>query len=210
MLNTFLGGELFMNGVRSYLQAFKYKNTMTADLWHHLSQASGQDVASLMRSWTKEMGYPLVTVGSEEFDETKGILTVELSQSRFLSAGDLKADEDEVIWWIPISIVTHLSPETPTQHILSTKSDKLTFPYSKTAGSYWKMNLGTSGFFRVKYSDDQILSIGKVLTENINVFPPSDRVMFVNDAFALSLSGKSKISAVLNSIRALKMEQSYM
>jgi aminopeptidase N len=210
MLNTFLGGDLFMNGVRSYLQAFKYRNTVTADLWHHLSQASGQDVASLMRSWTKEMGYPLVIVESEEFDEAKGQLTVKLSQSRFLSAGGLKAEEDKVIWWIPVSIVTHLSPENPSQHILSTKSDKLTFPYSKTAGAYWKMNLGTSGFFRVKYSDDQISSIGDMLFKNPTALPTADRVTFVADSFALSRSGQSSVVAALNVIKSLRNEESYI
>ncbi|KAJ1564901.1 Aminopeptidase 2 mitochondrial, partial [Cladochytrium tenue] len=68
MLNTFLGGNKFMNGVREYLKEFQYRNTVTSDLWKHLKISSGVEVGSMMHEWTREMGYPLVSVSGEEYD----------------------------------------------------------------------------------------------------------------------------------------------
>jgi hypothetical protein len=45
------------------------KNTLTntlgifiEDLWQSLSEASGKDVEKVMHSWTKQMGFPVLTV----------------------------------------------------------------------------------------------------------------------------------------------------
>ena len=69
MLNSFIGPELFTNGLRSYLNKFKYKNATTDDLWDELNGSSKKDVKSLMRNWTLKKGYPLVTVGVLIFTE---------------------------------------------------------------------------------------------------------------------------------------------
>ena len=62
MLVDFLGNDAFATGVRRYLQRHKYGNASTGDLWRALSEASGIDVAEMMTSWTKQVGYPAVTL----------------------------------------------------------------------------------------------------------------------------------------------------
>ena len=210
MLNSFLTTEVFIAGVRTYLQEFKYKNATTADLWAHLSKASGQDVASLMYAWTREMGYPLVTVKSESFDVSTGLMTVQLSQSRFLSGGELKPEEDKVVWWIPISVVTHLSPNKPSQFILSTKEMSISFPYSSAEDGYWKLNFNANGLYRVKLQETQISRLGKVLATNPEAIPTSDRVMLVSDAFALTFAGLGPVTAALEVVLSLQAEENYM
>ena len=62
MLVDYLGSDAFVRGVRLYLQRHKYANATTGDLWRALSEASGVNVSDMMVSWTKQVGYPAVTI----------------------------------------------------------------------------------------------------------------------------------------------------
>lgn len=57
--------ELFFvqqKGLVSYIKRYEYKNAKTEDLWSVLSEVSGEPVKELMDSWTKQQGYPVVSV----------------------------------------------------------------------------------------------------------------------------------------------------
>src|SRR5689334_7922530 len=47
MLESFLGEESFRDGIRRYIEAHKYSNSTTADLWNALSEVSGEPVADI-------------------------------------------------------------------------------------------------------------------------------------------------------------------
>jgi aminopeptidase N len=53
---SFLGEDKFRQGIRDYLQKFKYRNAKTQDLWEALSAASGKPVGKVMHTWTRQMG----------------------------------------------------------------------------------------------------------------------------------------------------------
>jgi len=46
----------------SYLNQHKYKNTQTEDLWESLEKASNLPVGDVMNTWTKQKGFPVITV----------------------------------------------------------------------------------------------------------------------------------------------------
>ncbi|KAJ3113183.1 Aminopeptidase 2 mitochondrial [Phlyctochytrium bullatum] len=209
MLNNSLGGDIFMNGVRNYLQKFKFRNTETTDLWNSLAEVSGVNVEAFMAPWTLETGYPLVSIVSESFDAAKGELTITVRQNRFLSSGDVKPEEDKTVWWIPISIITHVS-STPTKFILSQKEGSVSFPYTQSENAFFKLNAGVSGFYRVKLEEKHAVQIGKVLTKNPTAIPTGDRVSIVSDAFALSVAGLGNLTTALEVIKALKNEDHYI
>ena len=48
--------------MHEYLTDHKYKNTFTEDLWEALAKASSKPVHDIMSTWTKQMGYPVLTV----------------------------------------------------------------------------------------------------------------------------------------------------
>lgn len=62
MCQDFIGHEAFRAGLASYFKEFAYRNTEAADLWQHLSAASGQDIERLMTTWITQSGYPVVHV----------------------------------------------------------------------------------------------------------------------------------------------------
>lgn len=46
----------------AYIKRYACSNAKTEDLWAALEEGSGQPVNKLMNSWTKQQGYPVVSV----------------------------------------------------------------------------------------------------------------------------------------------------
>lgn len=79
MISKYLGEDVFINGVQKYLKKHAYGNTETGDLWAALEDVSGQPVQKVMEVWTKNVGYPVVTV-----TENSRSHVIKLRQNRFL------------------------------------------------------------------------------------------------------------------------------
>ncbi|EEC72753.1 hypothetical protein OsI_06384 [Oryza sativa Indica Group] len=62
MLQSYLGAEVFQKSLAAYIKKFAYSNAKTEDLWAALEEGSGEPVRTLMHSWTKQQGYPVVSV----------------------------------------------------------------------------------------------------------------------------------------------------
>src|SRR6202022_1640592 len=60
MLESFLGEDVFRDGIRRYMAEHKYSNSTTADLWYALSEASGKPVDEIAAAWTEHPGFPIV------------------------------------------------------------------------------------------------------------------------------------------------------
>src|SRR5881398_4030397 len=76
MLESFLGVEVFRDGIRRYIARHKYSNSTTADLWSALSEASGKPVGEIAAGWTEQPGFPVVKVNRDAEN-------VSLTQERF-------------------------------------------------------------------------------------------------------------------------------
>jgi aminopeptidase N len=88
MLEDFLGEEEFKNGITNFLNRFKFANAVTQDLWEELQQVQKDvNITRVMDTWTRQMGYPVVTA-------TRGSNgTITLQQTRFLSDPDAAATD---------------------------------------------------------------------------------------------------------------------
>jgi aminopeptidase N len=98
MLEDYLGEDAFRDGIRRYMKAHAFSNTTTADLWDHLSAASGRDVANLAAAWTEQPGFPLVRVARRC---EGGAAQVALSQERFTMN---YPDAPRLAWKVPITL----------------------------------------------------------------------------------------------------------
>ena len=65
MLEQYIGADVFRDGVRTYLKAHAYANTVTADLWDALEDASGAPVRDVMDTFILQGGHPLVTLDGD-------------------------------------------------------------------------------------------------------------------------------------------------
>ena len=93
MISKYLGEDVFIDGVRQYLKKHAYGNTETSDLWAALEDVSGKPVQQVMEVWTKNVGFPVLTV-----TENAGSNIIKLRQNRFLRTGDVKPEEDKILY----------------------------------------------------------------------------------------------------------------
>uniref|UniRef100_F1KUM7 Aminopeptidase n=1 Tax=Ascaris suum TaxID=6253 RepID=F1KUM7_ASCSU len=202
MLCSYLGEETFQKGLRIYLDRFKYGNAVTADLWDAHSEASGQDVKTLMSSWTKQMGFPLVSV-TQRVDGDKRIL--KLSQTRFVADGS--KDDQNLLWQVPITISTSADPKAIKQKMLL-KDREQEFAIEGVKPDEWiKLNAGTTGFYRVDYPSDMF----KALIPDISSkrLPVVDRFGITDDLFALVKAGRTSADQFLSLLAASVNEDEY-
>src|SRR5207247_3022910 len=65
MIEHYLGPDAFRDGVRGYMRRHREGNTVAADLWRALEEASGKPVARVAQAWIAQPGFPLVSVEPE-------------------------------------------------------------------------------------------------------------------------------------------------
>ncbi|KAJ2908935.1 hypothetical protein GGI21_002388 [Coemansia aciculifera] len=186
-----------MAGVRAYLVAHAFGSATTGDLWAALEAASGQPVAALMNSWTTQSGYPVVSVDA---DFEAGSLR--LTQNRFLHSGNVMPDEDRVLWWVPLGLVSSACA-SPVHAVLHSRSGEFAIPGSPSA-DWIKLNHNNAGLYRVRYSRDALRRLAEAAAAPVSPLPTADVVGILNDAVALAISGHVPTSAVLDMIAAFR------
>jgi len=54
MLNNYIGETDFIEGIKEYLNHFKYQNTESKDLWDSFEKASGKPVTNMLSTGLKD------------------------------------------------------------------------------------------------------------------------------------------------------------
>jgi aminopeptidase N len=81
MLEGYVGAEAWRAGVRRYIQAHAYGNTVSDDLWRDIEAEVGKPITAIAHDFTLQPGVPLVTVGDVTCREgtSQGLTQGELS-----------------------------------------------------------------------------------------------------------------------------------
>ncbi len=180
MLESFLGEEVFRDGIRRYIATHKYSNTTTADLWEALTEVSGKPVGEIAPGWTEQPGFPFVKV-------TRGENTIQLAQERFTVHF---AHSPALQWQIPLTYVTQDQPAA-NGFLLRDKSASL--PNELPNDKAIKFNLGDSGYYRVEYDT----ASWELLVAQVPRLSAADRVNLLIDAWALAQSDRAPLSRYL-------------
>ncbi len=177
MLETFLGEEQFRNGIRRYMQAHKYSNSTTADLWNALSEASSKPVGEIAAGWTEQPGFPIVTVKREADDR------VSLAQERFTVNFP---GEASALWKIPLTYFVDGS-SAPATLLMDNKSATLPdVPVDRAL----KLNVEGAGNYRVSYDN----ASWKLLLASLPGMNVPDKVNLLSDAWAFVQAGRQPFS----------------
>ena len=171
---------------------------MTADLWHHLAAVSSKQlaVADIMDTWTRQMGYPLLTV--EKVSATRYRVT----QERYLTDRTASAGADSPYgyrWEVPVTWVSSGSPEPVLQWL--GRSDAMLEVNLPTGTTWVKFNVGQHGFYRVNYPPEDWAGLARLLVSAPASLPAPDRASLLNDAFSLAESGHLDYSVPLDMTR---------
>jgi aminopeptidase N len=185
MLESFLGEDVFRNGIRRYIAAHKYSNTTTADLWNALSESSEKPVAEIAAGWTEQPGFPVVNV-KREADE-KAQLTQERFTVNFKNAPPL-------LWKIPLTY--SIVGEAPESLLMTGKVANLR---NIPANRALKLNVNGAGNYRVQYDQPS----WNLLLETLPKLGVEDRVNLLSDAWAVVQAGRAPVSLYFGLVEKL-------
>jgi aminopeptidase N len=185
MLESFLGQDVFRDGIRRYIDAHKYSNTTTADLWNALSNASNESVGEIAAGWTEQPGFPVVKVKREAGDK------VRLTQERFTVNFKKPAP---LIWQIPLTY--SVAGGTPATMLMPDRVASLeNIPIDRPL----KLNANGAGNYRVEYDAPSWQLLLNALP-NLDV---EDRVNLMSDAWALVQAARAPASLYFELIEKL-------
>jgi aminopeptidase N len=185
MLESFLGEDVFREGIGRYIAAHMYSNTTTADLWNALSRASGKPVAEIAAGWTEQPGFPVVKVKREEGGN------VSLTQERF-TINFTKAPPLE--WKIPLTYA--VVGETPATLLMIRKVACI---HNIPPDRALKLNVNGAGNYRVEYDD----SSWRLLLRTLKNLGVEDRVNLLSDAWALVQANRAPIALFFELVEKL-------
>jgi tricorn protease interacting factor F2/3 len=190
MLERFVTESKFRQGLRNYLHKFSYKNAEGADLWNEIGKVAKMPVRSMVNTWIRQVGFPLIEAQKENS-------RLALSQKRFIyeHRGDQKG-----LWQIPISI-NHTGKKTIK--LVTKKYDTIPIKDSPVV-----LNSGRYGFYRVKYSPDLLYELKSMILEKS--LSNTDRWAIQNDLYALCVSGDGTAKEYLEFASTYENEDDYI
>lgn len=197
MISKYLGEETFMEGIRRYLKKHAYGNTQTGDLWAALSDASGKELEKVMDTWTKNVGFPVVTVTE---DEKAG--SIHVKQNRFLRTADVKPEEDKTLF----PVFLELRTKEGVNRDLTLTSRESDFKVKDL--DFFKLNADHSGIYRTSYSPERLQKLGVAAKQGL--LTVEDRAGMIADAGALAASGYQKTSGILSLLESFKTESEFV
>ena len=185
MLESFLGEDVFRDGIRRYIAAGKYFNSTTADLWNALSEASKKPVAEVAAGWTEQLGFPVVKVKREAGGK------VRLTQERFTV--NFK-NAPLVEWRVPLTY--SVIGEAPATLLITSKTDTLE---NVPADRALKLNVRGAGNYRVEYDEPSWI----LLLQALPKLGVEDRVNLLSDAWALVQADRAPVSLYFELVEKL-------
>ena len=185
MLESFLGEDVFRDGVRRYIAAHEYSNSTTVDLWNALSDASGKPVGEIAAAWTEQPGFPVVMM---KRDGEKVSLSQERFTINFPNAPALQ-------WKIPLTWFV-VSENKIESRLMNDKIENLP---AIAADRVIKLNANGAGNYRVQYDDSSWKALLGALAK-LNV---EDRVNLLSDSWALVQANRADVSLYLELIGKL-------
>jgi aminopeptidase N len=198
MLESYVGPEVFRNGVNAYLKAHANGNATSADFWQAMAKVSGKPVDKIMPTFVMQPGVPLMTVSGSC---SSGKQTLELSQQRFLLSSFGTGEKQGQIWSIPVCTKAAKNDGSACYLV-----DKKTDVVHANACPDWVMaNRNAKGYYRVFYQHQNNLKGVAAAAEKDLTVP--ERIAFVEDLWAMVRAGKEPVGIFLNVARDLWPER---
>ena len=194
MLERYVGPIAFRDGVRRYMRAHAYGNTVDADLWREVQAAAGKPVLDVEADFTRQTGVPLLKVQSEQARD--GETKVVVSQGRFAEDPSTIASAPPQLWRIPVAVSAGGAPATQ----LLSGSAPATQAVQGTGPVI--VNAGQSSYVRTLYPQEML----RALSANIAAVDARDQLGILYDAWALGQSGYAPITNYLDLSRAIPVD----
>ncbi|MFA6515377.1 MAG: M1 family metallopeptidase [Candidatus Paceibacterota bacterium] len=199
-LAEYIGHDKFRLGLQHYLKKHSYKNTDTKDLWESFEKVSKKPINKMMSLWTKETGYPLVTLSPIlRIGENWKVEQERFFSSRIKALEYAKTKKKKHLWPIPFK---YESGGEILNLLMTNKSAPL------IGTSIGKINKEEETFMRVKYDEITLKKLGEEIKNG--KLSTADRLGIIRDLFSLAEGGYEKTDVALEFALNYKDETEYI
>jgi len=105
-----------------------------------------------MEPWIRKIGHPVLTIVEEPGQ-------ISVKQSRYLSAGNVKSEEDDTIWWIPLGLRGKVGVKEAVPIAFAEKESAI----RGIDDLFYKLNVDYAGFYRTNYPPSRLAKLGSQL-----------------------------------------------
>jgi puromycin-sensitive aminopeptidase len=198
MLERYLGPAVFRRGVRRYIRRHREGNTVAADLWRALSEASGERVEPLARAWIERAGHPVLSVrriGSG------ARVRLALSQARFTeTGGGARKAAPWPIPWVARVVGPGGGRGRLERRLVSRARETVALPRGRVRLVYG--NADESGFFRPQHAGADLAALLAAPSR----LEPVERMGLADHQWALVRAGRAPLASLLELVAAWSAE----
>ncbi|XP_029650204.1 thyrotropin-releasing hormone-degrading ectoenzyme-like isoform X2 [Octopus sinensis] len=197
ILEEIVGEEKLKEGIRIFLKKYKLENAGEEEFWdcfEKFMERKDLSVKEIMKRWTSQENYPLVTVSGINSGQTVHVMQEAFSY----------VEEDHGKWIIPFTLSDsenrtgrhfYLQPETSTDISLNK-------PQWYIANNH--------GFYRVNYDTTNWQNLIHQLMQDHTAITPVQRTNLISDSWALVKSNKLDVNIFLSLLDYMNKETEYL
>jgi aminopeptidase N len=189
MVESYVGPEVFRQGVNNYLKAHAYGNATAADFWTAITETSKKPADKIMSSFVMNTGVPLLSVDASC---KGGKETVQLRQKRFFVDPNLFKQPNDTLWTIPVCLkAPGAAAKDKTCELLTSKQQTFTLP---SCSSWLNVNPGANSYYRVGYTPSAIQQLSKSAASEVK---PPELMYLLDNQWAMSRAGADSIGSFM-------------
>lgn len=203
--------------IRLQLIHRSYESATEDDLFQGISDAVTEDnaldprysVAEIMRSWTRQSGFPLLNVTRDYHNGN-----IFLSQDRYFNNALLDGTSDN-LWWIPYNFISSSnvsvanSTDTIAEYWLNNKNSTISHGLSDT--DWILFNRNATGYYRVMYDKKNYELLANALkNDQASGIDALSRSQLLDDLFSFIQSGRRfEYDSILDIMQFLSQDTSF-
>ena len=182
MLEAYVGDAAWRDGVRAYMRAHAYGNTVTGDLWQKVEAAAGKPIVAIAHDFTLQPGVPLLRVADAVC--RGGSTRITLTQGEFsMDQPDRKA----LAWRVPV--IARTAGAAPLRVLVNGRAS-VNLPGCGPV----LVNAGQTGYYRTLYGSKNFAA----LAAGFAALAPIDQLGLMADTWSLGLAGLQPASDFLD------------
>jgi aminopeptidase N len=188
MLEAYVGESAWRNGVRAYIKAHAYGNTVSDDLWATIEKSAKKPITAIAHDFTLQPGVPLIRVG--EAVCKKGSSSVALAQGEFSRD---QPDKKPLSWRVPV-VARVAGSGKQARALVTGGKGSLVVP---GCGAL-VVNAGQAGYYRTLYAPKDFAA----LAASFDKLAPIDQLGLLSDSWSLGMAGLQPASSFLELAKA--------
>jgi aminopeptidase N len=200
MIESWLGPDVFRDGVRAYIKSHEHGNATAADLFQALGKAAAKDVAPMASTFLDQPGVPLVR--AEVSCDKSGAAQVRLTQTRHRARQTPERERKDAVWKVPVCIAHEGGPAAGTCKVLDGPTGEVSLATRKCPRWIYP-NAEERGYYRFAMPPAAIQALGDAGKS----LSPRSRIGLVTNAWALVQSGDLGADALLDLLAGMKRER---